>query len=174
MLTSFLFRKRRENTESTQLPPSASSGMNAQQPVSIQPKRHSIPNDASKSERAVTSTTTLERLCAQELFANFFFALTAYFRKLHKASRARLEFEGSSGDELRWSNPVITKLAQAVESSGLATFEESYMLVVPPFYARDLLPASYGRKSHRKYDLTGSSYYYSDYTSSSEPTSNDR
>ena len=115
-----------------------------------------------KTERAVVSHTPLERLLAQEIFANFLFALTAYFKELEVASRDRLDSKGSSSDELRWSNPMITKLAQAVESSGLATSEEAYMLVVPPFYARDLLPTTSNCVKERKSSSPNSYDYYSD------------
>lgn len=127
-----------------------------------------------KAERAVISHAPLERLLAQEIFANFLFALTAYFKELKFASKARLDFEGPSSDELRWSNPMITKLAQAVESSGLATYEEAYMLVVPPFYARDLLPTSYSKKRKNFRSNVSSSYYTGTYTGSSSSSSDRR
>ena len=84
----------------------------------------------------VTTTTHLKVLLAQEIFSNFLLALT---ERIGKVAGQTFEIGKVHGQRLR--NNFLRTLSHAVLDSGLATdLVEADSLVIPPFYARGLLP----------------------------------
>ncbi|KAL4899026.1 hypothetical protein BDW74DRAFT_184134 [Aspergillus multicolor] len=83
------------------------------------------------------------RLFAQEIFTEFMLQLASKTTEIGGYTRRRPPLPGDRPDEPRWSNSVISRLADIVRDSGLAVDEEeAYTLVVPPLHAYGLLPTN--------------------------------
>jgi hypothetical protein len=88
---------------------------------------------------AIITTTRLKLLLAQELFSKFLLALSA---EIIRVGERTSKIENSRRQRLQ--NRRLRMLSQAVLDSGLAgDLAEADSLLIPPFYARDLLPNIY-------------------------------
>ncbi|KAL4886521.1 hypothetical protein BJY04DRAFT_213283 [Aspergillus karnatakaensis] len=78
-----------------------------------------------------------KRLCAHEIFTEFMLQLASEMLDIGGQTLRHLD------PFPKWSNTVVSKLAEIVYKSGLAESEtDAYMLVVPPLHAYGLLPTS--------------------------------
>ncbi|EGE03227.1 ankyrin repeat-containing protein [Trichophyton equinum CBS 127.97] len=82
-----------------------------------------------------TDTTSLQMMCAQEIYALFFSSITHSIKNLS----GKTEFKKSSG--LKYVNENVTKLLRAFTDSGLGSAVDAFTCVIPALIIqRKLLP----------------------------------
>ncbi|PGH02246.1 hypothetical protein AJ79_07695 [Helicocarpus griseus UAMH5409] len=94
-----------------------------------------------KEAKIVFSTTSLTRVTGQEIFTEFMLQVATHITKVGGKTTRRAPLRGDGIHDYRLQNTELSKLADIVLDSGLAEDEEeAYILIIPAFRARGLLP----------------------------------
>jgi hypothetical protein len=92
---------------------------------------------------------SLEQLLAQYIFSAFMWAITKHIPvvgieclTVDSESQKKLEPQIPEWPSLRIASQTLQDMAKAVEKAGLATLEDAYALVIPPFSVTGKITAS--------------------------------
>lgn len=95
---------------------------------------------------ASTSNGPIELVYAQELFSFFMQAVAQKLSgPIEGLTTAQKTVSAIDGGNISWKlfrleNSILRKMVQGVQSAGLTTTEEAYVLLIPPLSAKARLP----------------------------------
>ena len=113
-------------------------------PFQYSPSSPHMPNEL--TSLAVESFCPLVTLYSQYMFSTFMWAAARIMKQpIEGTADIRPMLRDNTADRSAWRsitlhNAQLSKLAQAVQSTGLGSLEEIYLLIVPPLSRRNRLP----------------------------------